>query len=400
MHIVIIGDAFPPMKTSGAIMLKDLAEEFIAQGDTVSVIVPCESQNIPIVENFYAGLKLFQVKAFKTKDVAYFERLLAELVNPYLMWVRLKDYKPFSKDSVDLVIWYSPSIFWGPLVKRIKNSWKCPSYLILRDIFPDWAIHLGVISKLNPISFLLKSISNFQFKQASVIGVQSPNNRIYLINNYPSTTDKVKVLWNWARSQVQQEKCSIRVSETSLAGKIVFVYTGNIGVAQGVEIFLKIIKAFEGNGKVGFLFVGRGSGLHELRGKVSDGQYRNVLFYPEIPSIQIENLYSQCHVGILALDTRHQTHNIPGKFVSYMRAGLPVFGLVNPGNDLIEMTKTSKLGFIGDVSNFADLSKAANSFITQELADENIRHRCKELGRNLFDSKKAVIEIKSSIEHL
>jgi hypothetical protein len=33
----------------------------------------------------------------------------------------------------------------------------------------------------------------------------------------------------------------------------------------------------------------------------------------------------------VALDPRHQTHNIPGKFLSCMQAGLPVLASINPG---------------------------------------------------------------------
>lgn len=397
MHIVIIGDTFPPMKTSGAVMLNDLANELIAQGDTVSVIIPNESQDESIVKNVQKGLNLFQIKAFKTKDVSYVQRLVGEFANPYFMWSRLKNCDAFINGSVDLVIWYSPSIFWGPLVSQVKKRWRCPSYLILRDIFPDWAIHLGLISKFNPITYLLKLVAGFQYRQADVIGVQSPNNQHYLVKNYPAITPKVRVLWNWIQKQELQEACSIRVAETPLAGKSIFVYTGNIGVAQGVEVFLRIIKAFQGSDNIGFLFVGRGLEMIQLQKKVADERFKNVLFFPEIPSEQINDLYSQCHVGILALDARHKTHNIPGKFVSYMHAGLPVFGLVNPGNDLIEMASTFNVGFIGDASSRESLSKVANSFMENDLADANIRQRCQDLSWNLFNSKNAADQIKSSI---
>jgi glycosyltransferase involved in cell wall biosynthesis len=395
MHIVIIGDTFPPMKTSGAFMLKDLADEFITQGDTVSVIIPSQSQDDLSIENVQGGLNLFQVKAFKTKDVSYVRRLFGEFANPYLMWSRLNRCNSFINSTVDLVVWYSPSIFWGPLVSRIKKRWGCPSYLILRDIFPDWAIHLGLISKFNPISYLLKLISRFQYQQANVIGVQSPNNRLYLAQNYPALTPKVSVLWNWMRKQELQEKCSIRIAETRLAGKSIFVYTGNIGVAQGVEVFLRIIKAFQNYDNIGFLFVGRGHEMIQLQQKVADDSLKNILFFPEIPSDQINDLYAQCCAGIIALDGRHKTHNIPGKFVSYMHAGLPVFGLVNPGNDLIQLVNDHHLGFIGNVSDPDDLSEVANKFINLHINQLSVHKRCKELGNNLFDSKRAVREIKA-----
>ena len=121
MHITIIGDTFPPMRTSGAIMLKDLADEMVAQGHMVSVIVPSDTQTQGTIDDTQGVIRVLYVKALKTKDVGYLQRVISEFLNPYLMWFRLKIYKSFFLTKVDLIIWYSPTIFWGPLVKRIKN---------------------------------------------------------------------------------------------------------------------------------------------------------------------------------------------------------------------------------------------------------------------------------------
>jgi glycosyltransferase involved in cell wall biosynthesis len=385
------------MKTSGAVMLRDLANEFLAQNDSVSVIIPNDVQNDLLVEIIQGDLCVFQVKAFKSKDVSYLRRILAEFFNPFLMWHRLKSSQRFTESPVDLIVWYSPSIFWGPLVRRIKNRWGCPSYLVLRDMFPDWAVHLELISKYNPISFLLNWVAIFQYRQATFIGVQSPNNQRYMSFEHPTLAPKIKVLWNWMRAEEPQDKCAIRISESSLAGKTIFVYAGNIGVAQGVDMFLKIIESFQGHDNIGFIFVGRGSEMSELKECVFDAGLKNVLFYSEIPSNQINDLYAQCHVGMIALDVRHKTHNIPGKFISYMHAGLPVFGIVNPGNDLIELVRVNHLGFIGDSSSADYLSQAANQFLKQLLKDAYIRKRCIGIGNSLFSSSRAAIEIKSSL---
>jgi len=397
MHIVIIGDAFPPMRTSGAVMLRDLSSEFIAQGDTVTAIIPSNSQTKSIVEKIHGNLQIIYVKAFKTKDTSYLIRTFSEFVNPFLIWIRLRNSKLFLQNSVNLVVWYSPSIFWGPLVKRIKKRWGCQSYLILRDIFPDWASDLGLLSKHNPALYFFRLVANYQYQQADAIGVQSPNNISYLLKQYPKLKIKLGLLWNWMHVEVDQPRCSIRLSETSLSDKKVFVYAGNIGVAQGISTFLNIIEAYSKFENVGFLFVGRGSEMAELEKKVFNAKFQNVLFSPEIPPEQINDLYAQCDAGIIVLDRRHRTYNIPGKFVSYMQAGLPVFGIVNSGNDMIEMAKEFNLGFIGDSSSMDYLSESANYFISNTLADKRIKQRCRDFGMNLFSPENATATIKSRL---
>ena len=72
------------------------------------------------------------------------------------------------------------------------------------------------------------------------------------------------------------------------------------------------------------------------------------MILPEISPNQIPNLYKQCHIGLVMLDERHKTHNIPGKFLSYLYSGLPVFAIVNHKNDIIKMINENDLGFATD----------------------------------------------------
>ena len=69
------------------------------------------------------------------------------------------------------------------------------------------------------------------------------------------------------------------------------------------------------------------------------------MIYKEIDSNQISDLTKQCHYGLIALDPRHNSHNIPGKFLTYMINGLPVLARLNPNTDLEEIIKRYKIGF-------------------------------------------------------
>jgi len=51
---------------------------------------------------------------------------------------------PLRRLRWDGIIWYSPTIFLGPAVAWLKRASRCRAYLILRDLFPDWAVDAGV----------------------------------------------------------------------------------------------------------------------------------------------------------------------------------------------------------------------------------------------------------------
>ena len=102
---------------------------------------------------------------------------------------------------------------------------------------------------------------------------------------------QLQVLQNWLDKPVQV-RCSIRVNETALAGRKVFVYAGNMGVAQGMDILL-IWQKTRTQADAGLLFVGRGSDVHDSNHSPSR-QLSNVLFFDEIDPDEIPDLYSQC----------------------------------------------------------------------------------------------------------
>jgi glycosyltransferase involved in cell wall biosynthesis len=130
-----------------------------------------------------------------------------------------------------------------------------------------------------------------------------------------------------------------------LAGRIILVYAGNMGVAQGMDILLDLAVRMKSRRDIGFLFVGRGSEVLRLRALAVSRALDNVMFCDEIEPAEMPGLLAQCHIGVVALDPRHRTHNVPGKFLAYMQAGLPVLARINAGNDLVALIENEHVGF-------------------------------------------------------
>lgn len=146
MRLALIADTFPPLRTSGAVQLRDLSREFVRQGHKLTVILPAsdidESWQLQEID----GLEILRLKAPRTKDIDYVRRTVGEFVMPWAMRRHLKK-SPFATTKWDGVIWYSPSIFFGPLVSWLKKANGCKSYLIIRDIFPEWAVDMGLMGR-------------------------------------------------------------------------------------------------------------------------------------------------------------------------------------------------------------------------------------------------------------
>jgi glycosyltransferase involved in cell wall biosynthesis len=390
MRIALIADTFPPLRSSGAVQLRDLSREFIRQRHALTVFLPDAELTHPWSIEKFEGAQVLRLRAPRTKDIGYIQRTLGEFLMPFSMR-RNYQKSPLADQKWDGVVWYSPSIFHGPFAKLLKDSCGCKGYLIIRDIFPEWAADMGLMGRGIPYYFF-KAIANYQYQVADTIGVQTPGNLTYFSDWSKNPVKGLEVLQNWLGPAVNK-RCSIRIEKTPLAKRKVFVYAGNMGVAQGMDILLDLAKSMSTSVDIGFLFVGRGSEAKRLANKANALDLKNVVFRDEIEPDEIPDLYSQCHAGLVALDPRHESHNIPGKFLTYMQSGLPVLANVNHGNDLAEIIRKENVGRVCEDNDLNTLKRLAAELLKELGKDDGLSGRCRSLFQNQFSVAHAVSNI-------
>jgi glycosyltransferase involved in cell wall biosynthesis len=394
VRIALICSDYPPLRTSAAVQIRDLAAEFLAQGHDPVVLVPAEDQAEPWREDSFAGVTVLRLAAPAVRAPGYVRRTLAEMYLPFAM-IRALRRSPWRDARWDAIAWYSPTTFFGPLIWWLKRRARCPAYLILRDIFPEWALDLGLLRK-GPVYWFFKGVANFQYAMADVIGVQTPSNLPYMARWSGRGGRRLEVLQNWL-SPAADVGSSIRIEQTALAGRRVFVYIGNMGVAQGMDIFIDLAGRLRERADLGFLFVGRGTDVPRLRELARTRGLDNVVFHDEVDTREMPGLLAQCQVGLLALDPKHRTHNIPGKFLTYLQAGLPVLARVNPGTDVANLIESERVGaaYVGDsVEEFA--ARAAR-LMDDAAARAAMGQQGQALARRLFSPASAVRQIVAAV---
>lgn len=394
MKIALIADTFPPLRTSGAVQLRDLSREFVRQGHQLTVMLPAPDLQQPWLLEQADGVQVLRLKAPRTKDIGYVRRTIGEFLMPFSMRRNLHK-SPLTHEKWDGVVWYAPSIFHGPLAKNLKQSSGCKGYLIIRDIFPEWAVDMGLMGRGLPYRFF-DAVARYQYSIADVIGVQTPGNLAYFEQWRRQPGRMLEILQNWL-DKPATARCSIRVSETALAGRKVFVYAGNMGVAQGMDILLDLAERLRNREDVGFLLVGRGSDAARLRASAQARALSNVVFFDEIDPDEIPDLYAQCAVGIVALDPRHKSHNIPGKFLTYMQSGLPVLANVNLGNDLADLIRDERVGQVCESNQGEELLALAETLLEQVTIDSDLPSRCRALFERQFSVTQAVNQITKAL---
>lgn len=388
MNLLLVADVYVPSNISAAVQLHDFAKEALRQGHSITVLVPSPELDGWSRFETVDHVKVLRVRTLRTKDVSYLRRIVAELVLPFLLVAAA--FRQGALRSVDGLVWYSPSIFLGIAAAALRRSCGCRSYLILRDLFPDWAVDAGLLTKRSFAYRLLKLVERFQYRHADVIGVQSEAN-VDLVSNDAPHHAEIEVLHNWLSGDRASAE-AVRPSALDAArGKVLFVYAGNMGVAQDLAPFIRAAHDLRERRDICFVFVGRGSEMRSLKNQAAS--LDNVLFVDEIPSSEIPGLFAACDVGIVALDPAHKTNNVPGKFLAYLCAGLPVLARINPGNTMHALINDRKVGVSLASPSGEDLRSAVELLASSSELRRSMSRAGTALAAEMFSPDTAVRQV-------
>lgn len=390
MRIVIIADCYLPSIKSCATLVHDLGKGLLNSGHEVTILTLRDSIPEPLRVSTENGLCVAQVKTGNIKRANKVLRAFREIRLSATLWRRARTF--LLGNPADLIVFYSPSIFLGPLVRRLKSIWNCPSYLILRDIFPQWAVDAGILRKgLVWKYFRKKEIE--QYDAADLIGVESQANLEYFRENFPEGRYRLQVLYNWTSLERRSLPPVEYRDRLGLKDKVIFFYGGNLGIAQDLHNFVRLAARLSPYPQIHFLLVGEGSEASKLKASISENHLLNIQVLPSVPELEYLAMLSDADVGLISLDRRLKTHNLPGKLLGYMHLSKPILASINPGNDLFELLPQSHAGFC--LANGDD-----NKLMTAALklaADPELRAFMGQQSRNLlerlFSVQKAVDQI-------
>lgn len=341
---LIIDDYLPNSTRVGAKMFHELAQEFIRRGHDVTVIAPDTNIQEAMFCDIFQGVKIWRFKSGPLKDVNKIKRAINETLLSYRAWRSIKSQ--IKRETFDGVVYYSPSIFWGHLVKKIKARCQCPAYLILRDMFPQWVIDAGMLKAGSPIERYFRLFERLSYRQANRIGLMSDKNLdVFRVTNkgYPC-----EVLRNWASltpTLLPEGYVPLRQS-LGLEDKVIFFYGGNIGHAQDMPNLMRLVRNMVGYPQAHFLFIGQGDEVELIKSLAAEWALPNFTYLASVNQDEFKFILSEMDIGLFSLSARHSSHNFPGKLLGYMVQSLPILGSVNAGNDLLDIVNKNNAGLI------------------------------------------------------
>ncbi|WP_217522765.1 glycosyltransferase family 4 protein [Vibrio metschnikovii] len=373
---LIIDDYLPHSTRVGAKMFHELACYYVSLGHDVTVVTPAAGQIDQLVKRKIDKVNVWYFSSGAIKDVPKITRAINETLLSLRAWRAISaEVKP---DTFDGIIYYSPSIFFGWLVSKIKTRCQCKAYLVLRDLFPQWTIDAGMIRSGSVIEKYFRFFEQYSYDQADMIGLMSEKNQQFF-NIATDSQYQTEILRNWAELKphvLNSADDSIR-RKLNLEDKVIYFYGGNIGHAQDMANLMRLARAMMKHERAHFLFVGQGDEVALINQLATEWALNNFTYLPSVNQDEFKNLLADVDIGLFSLSAHHTAHNFPGKLLGYMVQSIPILGSVNRGNDLLEIVNDNQAGFISINGEDDKLYQDALSLYQDALLRKNV-------GRNAF----------------
>jgi glycosyltransferase involved in cell wall biosynthesis len=312
-----------------------MIDELINHGHTVTVCVQDESRNTGPFSIFRRGkiliISIPTGKLIKTS-------ILKKGINTLLLEHRfLMRFLQFEFDSIDVLLYSTPPITFQKVIAKLKKKYNCVTYLLLKDIFPQNAVDLGMLRKNSLLHLFFRYKEKKLYRQSDIIGCMSPGNRKYLLeNNRELANKKISITPNCIYPNKQMPdliKKDVLESYDIPHDTIHLIYGGNIGKPQGIGFLINCISVIKDYGAVSFIIVGDGAEYIKLQKSIG-ADILNVKLINFLPKEQYLKLLSCMDFGLIFLDNRFTIPNFPSRVLDYMNYSLPIIACTDIVSDI------------------------------------------------------------------
>lgn len=330
----------------------DLLRKFREYGHKIYVVSPSErrkKRKTKVLDN--DGVKILKPKILNIQKTNVIEKGISTILLEYIILHNVKKY--FSDVTFDLVLYSTPPVTFGKIVSYIKERDNAYTYLLLKDIFPQNAVDMGMLSRRGYKQVLLRFFREKEkelYEVSDKIGCMSEANRKFLLKNNPTIKQEdVEVCPNSIDLKKEntsikdlkylREKCNLPLKSR------IFIYGGNLGRPQGVQFIIECLKTQLEKEDRYFIIIGNGTEYSKLEGFINRYHPANVELRQGLPKNEYDDILSACDVGLIFLDYDFTIPNFPSRLLSYMQYSKPVLAATDMATDIGSTITNGKFGW-------------------------------------------------------
>lgn len=369
----------------------DLLREFMKNGHEIYVVSSLEKRNKQETTLINEDCcHILKVKVGNITKSGLIEKGIATICIESQFKRAIARY--FGDIKFDLILYSTPPITLVNAISYVRKRDHAKTYLLLKDIFPQNAVDLGMMSKSGIKGLIYKVFRNKEkklYRISDYIGCMSQANVDYVLKHNPEISpEKVEICPN-----------SVEVVDMSVDGKTrdeirrkyyipldkkVFVYGGNLGKPQGIDFMIECLKSQEKNEDVYFLIVGDGTEYGKIESYVENDRPANVKLMKRLPKEDYDKMVAACDVGMIFLDHRFTIPNFPSRLLSYMQAKIPVLAVTDPNTDIGKVIVDGGFGWWCESNDVVSFGELINQIETNDLVERGIN------GKECLEKKYSV----------
>lgn len=319
----------------------DLINALTAAGHRVTIAFADSPKNTPKTEIITEqNTRILKVRAGEIFGVNFIKKGINTLLLEPRMKAAVKSF--LKEEHFDLVLYATPPVTFANVVRFCKKTYGCASFLMLKDIFPQNAVDIGLFGSGSPIHRFFRNKEKKLYDLSDVIGCMSEGNIRYLRDHNPRIP--VNRIINFPNT-IKVPPLKERDLKFITGRKLRLVFGGNLGKPQAVDHLMRVVKYDKSPiyNKVEFVFVGNGSETDLVRKTCESVQ--NARFIDYLPPDEYNNIMDNCDIGIVSLDVRFTIPNYPSRVLSYMAMAKPIIACTDPNTDIKELlTKEADCG--------------------------------------------------------
>lgn len=351
----------------------DLMKEFVKHGHRPYIVTPREKkfgEKTELVE--YSDYSILKIQIGNTSNVSFVEKGISTVLLQNQFMYGIKKY--LKEIHFDLILYSTPPITFGRVIGTLKKKHKATTYLMLKDIFPQNAVDLGMFSKRSPIYYYFRKQEKKLYQLSDRIGCMSPANVSYIMKHNPYLNPlKIEICPNAITPNPVEDRGKYKVFVHKKYGipseATVFIFGGNLGKPQGIPFLIRCLEALKSRTDCYFIICGSGSEFESLKEFTETQRPKNVRLVRFLPKAEYDELVKGCDVGLIFLDYRFTIPNYPSRILTYFEYAMPVVVCTDNATDIGQIAEKSGFGYLSksnDVSHFVNcVDKMCKSDIVQ-----------------------------------
>jgi glycosyltransferase involved in cell wall biosynthesis len=325
MHVLIIHQNFVDHKHPGGTRHLDVGADLVRKGHEVTIVASnvdyLTGTQIPSSgEEVYQGVRVVRAYGLPTVQKGFVWRVLS-----YLSFVPSSCWAAMKIKDVDLVLGTTPPIFQLPPTWLVAVLRRKPWVLEVLDLWPDFAIGLGVL-KNRFLIWLCRAAERFFYRRADYCVVNAPAYADH-VERFGVPRENITFIPMGVDLQLfdSEETGANFRHQHQLEDKFVVMYAGSLSLANDLDTFLVAADRLRHETAIQFVLAGGGNQVERLKTIVEEKQLSNVTFAGHFAKGEVGRVLAAADVCVATLmDIPEFKMPFPNKVFDYMAAGKPI----------------------------------------------------------------------------